>query len=295
MYSIKAASQLTGLSVEIIRAWERRYNAVIPQRDHNQRRVYSNNEVKRLHQLKKATDYGHAISKVVELNSEELQALIDHNLSQQEVENVNEKLLLKLFDCVENYDIVGCDNVLGIAMRTMSPLELIQDFLSPALIEIGNRWHRGETSIANERILSSGVRRLLISMMQTYQKTDTSKSLVFGTLSGEMHEIGSLFCAFITASLGYNCYYLGPDLPAEDFVRIANKTHVNAILISMLTLTEQCNNGELLDYICQKRNKKTQIWVGGYGALSLAKQQKLPDDCVLINDISDFQEKLIKL
>lgn len=292
MYSIKAVSQITGLSVEIIRAWERRYKAVEPERDHNQRRVYRNEEVKRLHLLKKATERGHPISQVVQYGDDELQKLVATSPLENEQSRYNNKLLQDLFNCVDNYDVVGCDNVLGLAMRSMSPLELIQDFLSPALIEIGERWHRGETTVANERILSSGVRRLLISVMHTYQKTSRGKALVFGTLSGEHHEIGSLFCAFITASLGFNCYYLGPNLPAEDYVRMAEKTTVDVILISVVSLLDDNPYAEMLRYLSTHLNPKTQIWIGGRGGKQLLNHQQLPKRCVLIHDIADFQQKL---
>ncbi len=64
MYSIKAVTALTGLGAETLRAWERRYQAIVPRRDENGRRSYSQLDLERLTLLANLTRQGHAISKV---------------------------------------------------------------------------------------------------------------------------------------------------------------------------------------------------------------------------------------
>ena len=46
-YPIKVVSNLTGLSIHVIRAWEKRYNVVVPQRSETNRRIYFNKENKK--------------------------------------------------------------------------------------------------------------------------------------------------------------------------------------------------------------------------------------------------------
>ena len=74
MFTIKAVSQATGVSIETLRAWERRYWVVEPQRDPNGRRSYSPPDVIRLRKLREATERGHAISKLARFTDEELAA-----------------------------------------------------------------------------------------------------------------------------------------------------------------------------------------------------------------------------
>ena len=53
-HPIQIVARRTGLSVDVIRAWERRYNAVTPTRTETGRRLYSNNDVKKLCTLEEA-------------------------------------------------------------------------------------------------------------------------------------------------------------------------------------------------------------------------------------------------
>src|SRR5512134_2686564 len=76
MYSIKAVSQATGLTVETLRAWERRYRAVVPVRDDLGRRVYRAEDVLRLRRLREATDRGHPIGRLVHLDDTSLAGLL---------------------------------------------------------------------------------------------------------------------------------------------------------------------------------------------------------------------------
>ena len=80
-YSIKVAAELTGLSPGTLRAWERRYGAVIPARDPSGRRSYGSDELTRLQLLHKAVDQGHTIGKLVELSDSELRDLIAESIA----------------------------------------------------------------------------------------------------------------------------------------------------------------------------------------------------------------------
>src|SRR5512139_1988841 len=82
MYSIKAVSRATGLTVETLRAWERRYHVVAPLRDDTGRRVYRPDDVIRLRRLREATSRGHPISRVAALSEDRLAELLDEATGQ---------------------------------------------------------------------------------------------------------------------------------------------------------------------------------------------------------------------
>ena len=72
LYTIKYVSQRTGLTPHVIRAWERRYKAVVPRRSSKNRRLYSVDDVSRLQLLKKLTEAGYSISQVAHLKTTDL-------------------------------------------------------------------------------------------------------------------------------------------------------------------------------------------------------------------------------
>ena len=79
MYSIKAVAQATGLTVETLRAWERRYGVVVPNRDEGGRRVYRAEDVLRLRRLREATERGHPIGRLAGLSDDGLASLLDES------------------------------------------------------------------------------------------------------------------------------------------------------------------------------------------------------------------------
>ena len=84
-YAIGAVSRLTGLTTHTIRMWEHRYDAVVPERGANGRRIYDARDVEKLSMLKALTDQGHAISTVAGLSHDQLREQMnrDRELSAQ--------------------------------------------------------------------------------------------------------------------------------------------------------------------------------------------------------------------
>jgi DNA-binding transcriptional MerR regulator len=76
-YPIKAVAQKTGLSVHVIRAWEKRYNAVVPNRTDTNRRLYSESDIEKLQILLKLTTQGHNIGGIANLSIDDLREMVD--------------------------------------------------------------------------------------------------------------------------------------------------------------------------------------------------------------------------
>src|SRR5690606_22677157 len=76
VHSIQMASRMTGLSQNLIRAWEQRYGAVEPDRSATRRRMYTQAEIQRLSILKQLTDLGHSIGCIARLENHDLLELL---------------------------------------------------------------------------------------------------------------------------------------------------------------------------------------------------------------------------
>lgn len=84
-YGIGTAARLTGLTVHTIRVWERRYQAVLPERSDGGRRRYSARQVERLGLLKQLTDLGESIGSIAALDDDRLRQRLQTCRSQAEV------------------------------------------------------------------------------------------------------------------------------------------------------------------------------------------------------------------
>jgi len=79
-YPIGVAARLTGIQVETLRVWERRYGVIGPQVSATGRRMYSAADLERLRLIKQLVDGGHPISSVASVSSEKLRELRDLSL-----------------------------------------------------------------------------------------------------------------------------------------------------------------------------------------------------------------------
>src|SRR5512144_289316 len=71
-YPVRLVALRTGLSPDVLRAWERRYRVVTPTRTDGGQRLYSDLDVERLLRLRRLTDQGHAIGRIALLPLPEL-------------------------------------------------------------------------------------------------------------------------------------------------------------------------------------------------------------------------------
>jgi MerR family transcriptional regulator, light-induced transcriptional regulator len=289
-YSIKAVAEATGLSVETLRAWERRYRVIEPQRGAGGHRLYTSHDVSRLRRLRETTARGHPIGKVAHLSNDALsRLLLDHPVSGDAA--AAQALIERVLSAVSQYRLAECDQVMAIAFALMSPFLAVQSVLSPALREVGERWHRGEMSIAQERIASNCARRLLISLLHTFNSVTKGRAVVFATLSGERHELGILMYATIAASLKVRTFYLGPDLPAEEVARCALEIDAMAVAISLVNHEQLEATLAQLHALRRQLPDQVEIWLGG-PALVEIDESTLPPRSVRMPEPGDFEQRV---
>jgi DNA-binding transcriptional MerR regulator len=291
MFTIKAVSQATGVSIETLRAWERRYRVVEPQRDPNGRRSYSPPDVIRLRKLREATERGHAISKLARFTDEELASVLATPANDGPVQLAAKSFAAQIVDAAEDYRPEDCEQALSMALALLPIDEVVTAVLAPALIEVGERWHAGQFNVAQERIVTGAVRRQVTAVLDTYSKISTSEPIVFATLPDERHELGLLMSALIAASKGVRCHYLGPDIPAADIATYAIRVGASAIVLSFVLQDPRSPAGPALSDLVMRTPKDIRIWIGGRATADLVSA--VPDGRVtFVSDYATFHNEI---
>ena len=93
---INAVSQITGIPVDTLRAWERRYEIVKPVRNDGSRRLYSDTDIETLTLAKLLVDRGHAISSVAKLNIKELKDLLALHENKKELNEFKKPISINI-------------------------------------------------------------------------------------------------------------------------------------------------------------------------------------------------------
>lgn len=246
-YSMKAASIRTGLSPHAIRAWERRYGAVSPLRDSNNRRYYGEGEIERLTLLHKATEAGFQISQIAGHSREELRELVggmnvielpvrkEHQFPREaapaaDIEDYAGAFVMAL----ERMDRKALELVFASAETELGRNALLELVVVPMMERVGDMWRKGELRISHEHMASQIVRTFLGGLLSSQQSFPGAPHAVVTTPSDQAHELGALTAAVTAASEGWNVSYMGPNLPAEEIAGTVKHNSSRAVILSLI-------------------------------------------------------------
>lgn len=240
-HSIAVVSKRTGVSQLLLRAWERRYDAVVPARTATGRRLYSDRDLEKLTILGLLTGAGHRIGDIASLPMHELRKLADENSAAPAppVRPVGDAVpaghfLEDALKAIAALDSRGLENVLNQALLHLSKPILRRDFLAPLLEEVGVRWCDGRLRIAHEHMATAVIVSFLSGVNARYQVNPGAPLVVVATPGGTHHEMGALLAASHAFEAGWEVLYLGPNLPAEDLAATSATRKVRAILLSIV-------------------------------------------------------------
>jgi methanogenic corrinoid protein MtbC1 len=258
-YPIRAVAQMTGLSVDTLRAWERRYQAVRPIRD-DRGRVYTSEHVARLKRLAALVGSGHAIGRIARLSDGEL-ARIELAPPAPSIPVVSDAVdLAPLLDALQRYDLPTIETLLNRQALLLTPKDLIFSVVLPALRSVGERWEAGAVRPAHEHLVSGVIRSVLGTLLRTMPRSTPAKKLVLASASGERHELGLLSAGVLAAAAGLDVIYLGPDLPVPDIVHVAVTAKADVVLIAA-TIGNAVDRHELQQL--SQLPDDVEIWCGG--------------------------------
>jgi len=284
-YSIQFVSKVTGINSHTIRAWEKRYKAVVPDRNDTGRRLFSKEQVERLRKLHDLVKMGSNISDIAKLGDKELSDLhatyydqssgsnqSSTNNSARESIDLNSMLqnlilALNLFKLdVISHELEKAKNALDVRGFALS-------VLSPLLQEVGARCQNGKLTVAQEHALSAIIKfhvgNLLCDCCHHFQQSDTK--IILTAPEGEMHEFGILIGSLLCKHYNLPFYYLGPNMPADALIQCINQIEVDIAIIGVSQNMVNRNPTMINNYIMEVNEKSgphAKIWVGGFGNLS---------------------------
>jgi methanogenic corrinoid protein MtbC1 len=89
---------------------------------------------------------------------------------------------------------------------------ILRDLLVPYLHDLGERWARGEVSVAQEHFASNLLRGRLLGLARGWGQGH-GPAAVLACLPGEQHDLGLIAFGLTLYRRGWRIIYLGPDTP----------------------------------------------------------------------------------
>lgn len=267
-HPIQLVVRRTGLSADVIRIWERRYEVVNPHRGAGGRRLYSDQDIRRLALLQKVTSAGRRISDVAQLDDERLQVLV--NEDEQHAEEALGTLAHgqgpdhHVDNCLKALSELDPDwlrRSLAIAEAELPLPVFLEQVVAAFMAQIGHAWERGRLRISQEHMASVIVRHHLFGLLRGLNKS--GPVIVLTTPVGQDHEIGALLAAVIAENEGWNALFLGANMPAAEIAAAASQAGARAVGLSLLCVADTRLLGAELEQLRLVLPEKVALIVGG--------------------------------
>jgi DNA-binding transcriptional MerR regulator/methylmalonyl-CoA mutase cobalamin-binding subunit len=292
-YPIRAVSKLTGVPVDTLRAWERRYGVVQPVRD-SRGRLYGDTDVRKLRLLRLLVDRGHPIGRLVKLSEKELvrlQTQLEEPAAPAGRAGADLETLLL---AVERFDGAAADRELRRLAALYPPRQLVRQVVLPLMRRVGEVWFEGRLGIAQEHLASGVLRNLLGSMLRVHAPEEPRLSLLFATPPGERHEFGILAGAMLAAAGGLGAVYLGLDLPGAEIAAGARRGAVRAVVLGIIGASGAAGAAASVGEVAAALPRGVELWVGG-PRNSEIEQAVARAGGIYVPDFEAYEEHLLRL
>ncbi len=284
-YELRDVIGLTGLSKQVLHAWERRYGVVQPGRTADGARLYSDAEVHHLQLLKRCIDGGSRIGQLAGRDQRELKQIVLGGITGSEI------AVGDILTAVRSFDPALIEQRLSVHFAGLGPARFAEKVVVPLMTEIGRMWEQGQAGIEAEHYVTAIVRTLLGQGLRLTQNFDSRALIVFATPEGELHELGALTAAILAQSFGIRALYLGAQLPADSVIRVANQMGADVICLSSTCLPKAALE-TCVGEITAGLEASAELWLGGRAFETV--RQDLEQSAFFFEDVSDYQDAVLR-
>ena len=226
---IRTVAHLTGVNPVTLRAWERRYRLITPQRTPKGHRLYTGHDVERIRNVLGLLEQGISIGQVKPLLDRPVQQPVSADSGPGESWRSHQDNMLR---AIADFDEPALETSYN-EILSLYPVDIvIQQLITPLLRTLGERWQDSDTGIAEEHFFSVFLRNKLGARIHHVNPRSRGPLLLLACLPGEQHELGLLFFALASLDYGYRILVLGANTPLEQLPGVLQKRPCAGIVLS---------------------------------------------------------------
>lgn len=247
-------SRRSGVSPELLRAWERRYGLLRPERSSGGLRLYSPDDVERVRRMQQHLTSGVAAA--------EAAALAQQPAAEAPATPLPDAARGELGEALDRFDEPAAQAVFDRLLATSTVESVLSDVVLPYLRGLGERWRQGTVSVAQEHFASSVLRGRLHGLARGWG-LGAGPLAVLACAPGEEHELGLLAFGIVLRARGWRIAYLGADTPLETVVLAAESLAPSVVVLSAVA-------AERVEAVADEVRALAAAWpvaLGGAGAV----------------------------
>jgi DNA-binding transcriptional MerR regulator len=226
---IGALSERVGVSPELLRAWESRYGLLQPLRTGGGFRLYSAADEERVRSMRRHVEAGVPAAEAARLALEEAPSDVDGALTAG-LTLLGEELR----DALDRLDEPGAHAALDRLLAAFTIETVLRDVVLVYLRELGERWERGDASVAQEHFASNVLRGRLLGLARGWG-WQSGPTTVLACAPGELHDLPLIAFGLVLARRGRAVTYLGPDTPVSTIHDALGQVQAQLVVVSATT------------------------------------------------------------
>lgn len=226
-------SRRVGISPHVLRIWERRYGVLRPTRTRGGFRLYSREDEGRVRLMQRLVDEGYSPAAAARMALADPTTTPAARSSVVPLRRPIDRTRAELGDALESFDELSGQRILDKALAANGLDTVLRDLVLPYLRDLGERWHAGTATIAQEHFASNVVRSRLLSLARGWD-TGTGPRAILACAPGERHDIGLVCFGLTLRGRGWRVTFLGADTPLDTVLATARELHPHLIVLTSL-------------------------------------------------------------
>jgi MerR family transcriptional regulator, light-induced transcriptional regulator len=228
-------SSRVGVSHHVLRAWERRYGLLDPERSPGGFRLYTEDDERRVRQMLALLDQGLSASEAARVALAGMVPTNGHRPAPPEPPPVSPgrtELAVRrrqLTGHLEALDEPAAQQVLDDLLNTGAVEIALREVVLPCLHDLGERWSAGEVSVAQEHFASQVVRGRLAALTRGWGEGRGPRALL-ACPPGERHDLALLAFGVVLARQGWAVDFLGADTPVQAVLDVVGRRPADVVM-----------------------------------------------------------------
>ena len=248
-------SRRTGVSVELLRAWEKRYGLLEPARSGGGFRLYSDADLDRVRSMQRHLDEGVAAAEAAR------RALRQEPAPSPVAGSFVAGPKRELAQAFAAFDETRVQAVFDRLLTSLSLDTVLGEVVIPYLHELGDAWERGDATVSQEHFASALIRGRLLGLARGWGAGAGPHALL-ACPTGELHDLGLIAFGLALRSRGWRITYLGQDTPLQAVGEHGQALQPNCVV---LAFTRPDALDDELD-VLKRMAGTVPVWLAGAGA-----------------------------
>jgi DNA-binding transcriptional MerR regulator len=222
-------SRRVGVTPELLRAWERRYGLLHPARTDGGLRLYSADDERRVRAMQANLRAGLSAAEAARLAAAAESAPPDAGQ-----DNAIQRGVEALRGALDAMDADAAHAVLDGLLASFTLETVLSGVVLPYLHELGERWQRGEASVAQEHFASNMLRARLLALARGWGRGEGRIALL-ACAPGEQHDLPLIAFGLALRARGWRIVFLGADTPVASVAETAERLRPAVVVMSSVT------------------------------------------------------------